>query len=491
MSSMGPSAGPGPGPDLAGAPPAPGQPAPEPRSGRYDRPIFGQRAPAPSPRRTARDSAGPAGGEPPGRPRTRRRLSLQGQFLLFSLLVLTAVAVAAFMYLRPAQAVYVLDVYQYTHVGTRDFRDLIVTTGTVAPETVEIARSPLAARVQAIHVDVGDDVEPGAVLVELVSESLLDNVAKARHEAEAAAIELEQARLKADGDVMTKEQEVQVAERRLIDAEERLPHVEELYRLGGVSAMELQEARDDVERRRRELSNAVQALLLARRQAELSVRQAEQKAQSTQRELERLLDQLDEMTVRASAGGRILDISVREGQRVDAGTELLRHADVARQHVETAVTPDQAARLEEGTPALLRVGGRTVPAVTAFVAPQAKVGASGSSVAVTLALDPEASASLRPYTDVAVELELGVRRSRPALPRGPFFASGDTSFVYVISADGRSAERRDVRYGAVDGNSVEILGGLEPGERIVYSSYTAFRTHPVIELIPEGGRLVE
>ncbi|REJ34088.1 MAG: hypothetical protein DIU83_04675, partial [Bacillota bacterium] len=126
-----------------------------------------------------------------------------------------------------------------------------------------------------------------------------------------------------------------------------------------------------------------------------------------------------------------------------------------------------------------------------FIAPQATVGSSGSSVAVRLALDPEASASLRPFTEVAVELELGVRRNRPALPRGPFFASGDTSFVYVIAPDGRTAERRDVRYGAIDGSFVEIESGLEPGDRIVYNSYAAFRTHPVVELVPEGGRLVE
>lgn len=482
MPSTGPSAGGGLG--AAKGPQASG-------SGQYDRPIFGGRAPAPASRKTIRESGGTGTGGTPGRPRTRRRMSLQMQFLLFSMLVMFAIAVAAFMYLRPAETMYVLDVYQYTDVGTRDFRDLIVTTGTVVPETVEIARAPSVARVQAIHVNVGDDVEQGVVLVELVSDALADSLSKARHDAEAAALELEQARLKADADVLAKEQDVQAAERRLKDAEAELPYVEALYALGGVSAKELQEARDEVARRRLEVDNATQALLLAQRQAQLTVRQAEQKARNTERELEMLQEQWDELTVRAAVGGRVLEIAVREGQRVEPGTELLRYADITKQRVETAVTPDQAARLQEGTSATLRIGGRSVPAVTSFIAPQATLGSSGSSVAVTLALAEAASASLRPYTDAAIELELGVRRDRPALPRGPFFASGDTSFVYVVSADGRSAERRDVRYGAIDGNAVEIEAGLEPGDRIVYSSYTAFRTHPVIELVPEGGRPVE
>lgn len=459
-------------------------------TGGYDRPIFGHRPRAVASKGTEAVEGGGTG-LPPGGFRKRRRMSLQAQFLLFVALALGVVGIAAYMYLRPGETTYVLDVYQYTYVGTRDFRDLIVTTGTVVPESVEVARAPLAARVQAIHVDVGDDVEQGAVLIELASESLLDNVTKARNEAEAAALELEQTRLKTDGDVLAKEQEMEEAERRLAEAEQQLPYMEELYELGGVSAVELQEAKNEVERLRRQRDNARQALLLAERQAELALRQAEQKARNAQRELETLLEDLDEMTVRAAVSGRILDVSVREGQRVEAGAELLRYADVTKQRVETAVTPEQATRLEPGTPAVLRIGGRTVPAVTEFIAPQATRGNDGSSVAVTLQLDPDASASLRPYTEVAVELELGVRRNRPALVRGPFFASGDASFVYVISEDGRFAERRDVRYGAIDGNAIEIEGGLEPGERIVYSSYTAFRTHPVIELVPEGGRLVD
>ena len=76
------------------------------------------------------------------------------------------------------------------------------------------------------------------------------------------------------------------------------------------------------------------------------------------------------------------------------------------------------------------------------------------------------------YTDGAAEFEISLARARQAFE--------DIEF------------RPDILRPATEiDTSVEILGGLEPGERIVYSSYTAFRTHPVIELVPEGGRLVE
>jgi len=63
--------------------------------------------------------------------------------------------------------------------------------------------------------------------------------------------------------------------------------------------------------------------------------------------------------------------------------------------------------------------------------------------------------------------------------------------VYVLSPDHTQAERRDVRFGAIDGPYVEIVSGLEPGDQVIYSSYLAFRAYRTIRVIPEGGRPVE
>lgn len=421
----------------------------------------------------------------------KRRMGLQTQFMLFSALALAIIGLAAWWFLRPVEAVYVLDSYQYATVTERDFRDVIVTSGTVEPETVAVFGAPADATVEDIFVEVGEDVAAGAALLQLVSKQLLEDVDEARRDFEDAEFDLEQARLKTTGDLFAKEQEVDDAEEALAEAEAQLPLTEELFALGGVSAKEMQDALAEIRRLRLQVNNASQAFTLAERQGELTVRQAEQTARTAERALAKLQEQVDEMTVTAPRDGRVLSLSVRPDERVKAGDELLRHADVARQDVKSAVTPQQAAQLEPGTTAVVRVGGRSIPAVVSFVAPLAQTGTDRTAVPVTLTIDGEAAASLRPFTEASVELELGVRSKRPALSRGPFFASGDAGFVYIVSGDGTEAERREVRYGAIDGNYVEITAGLEPGDEIVYSSYTAFRTHSTVELVKEGGRFVE
>lgn len=437
---------------------------------------------------------GPVRGRPAQR---RRRLGLQAQLLIFGLVIMGVVGVAAYSFLRPADTRYVLDSYQYVTVTEHAFRDLIVGSGTVTPDTVVVFSAPVNARVADIHVEAGDDIVQGQVLMELVSDELTDRVETARAELERARLDLEQTRLTREADVAARRREWEEASQALAAAEERLPAVEELYALGGVSEKELQDARDDVQRERLRVERAAEALALAEQQATLAVEQAQQHVAASERQLARLLEQLDALTVRADVDGRVLSLSARIGQHVERGTELLRYADIRRQHVETTVTPEQAGRLAPGTPAKVRLGSREIPAVTAFVAPQATTAQGGQStqaraaVPVRLAVDQELARELWPFAEVAVEIELGVRDNRPALYRGPFFTTGDAAFVYVISADGSQAERRDVRYGAVDGQMVEVVDGLMPGERIVYSSYAAFRTHRTIELVPEGGRSVD
>lgn len=128
------------------------------------------------------------------------------------------------------------------------------------------------------------------------------------------------------------------------------------------------------------------------------------------------------------------------------------------------------------------------PARVEQVSPLAMAASSGTEVPVRLAIDPEVSALFLPNAPVSVEIELGELKDRPFLPRGPFFTSGNASFVYVLNEDHTRAERRDVRYGAIDGDYVEVLSGLSPGEQVIYSSYLAFRSYRSIDVIAQGGR---
>lgn len=428
--------------------------------------------------------------ESEARPRRRRKIGLQARFFLFSVLTLGALGTALYAIVRPAPESFILDTYQYAAVTARDFRDLIIVNGTVVPDQVLVVTAPSAARVEQIDAPLGSDVTEGEVVMLLHSDSLADSLLEAEQEWERLRIALDQARIEAAQELAKAEEALSAAQVALAEAQEALPLQEQLYELGAISARELEAARRSVDEKSAAAERAAENLSAAQQKALLTVLEAEQRERAALRQLQNLEEQRDRLTVRAPIDGRLLRIDVRQGQRVGQGDPLAEVADLRRQQIEARVSPSQAERLVAGQRVEVSASGRTFEAKIAQIDPQAVSEGQETVVPVRLSLAPEDAASLRPNAPVRLEIELGVRRGRPALPRGPFFASGDAAFVYLIAPDGERAVRQEVRYGALDGDWLEIVDGLQIGDRVIYSAYSAYRSRPAIQLVPEGGRLV-
>jgi len=68
------------------------------------------------------------------------------------------------------------------------------------------------------------------------------------------------------------------------------------------------------------------------------------------------------------------------------------------------------------------------------------------------------------------------------LPNGAYLQASGGEWVFVLSEDARSAKRRSVKIGRRNVEQVEILSGLEPGERVITSDYTTYANIERIEL---------
>lgn len=381
---------------------------------------------------------------------------------------------------------YVLDSYEVAAVIRRDFRRIIQVEGRMQPERVYALTAPAAAVVDELRAAPGDDVEAGAVLVRLRSASLSKDLDEARAAMAKARYGLEEARLAAAQAVDDARRALDEARAVEVEAEAVLPEKERLYQLGGISKAELDLARKTLDDARAKRRNAETSLGLATERQRIALDQAQQQLATAQSAVSRLEEQASRLTVRAPISGRVLGLSLHVGDEVAPGKELVRLADVSRLHVEAHVAALQAAQLAPGQDATVIGDGSVYRAQVAFVAPEATTQDGASVVAIRLQLLDQAS--LRPFAPVAVEILLGTVKAQPAVERGPFYTSGDGAFVYVVSGDGRKATRRTVHYGLMDGAFIQVVEGLEVGERIIFSSYLGYRDRPEILLAPEGGR---
>jgi HlyD family secretion protein len=60
------------------------------------------------------------------------------------------------------------------------------------------------------------------------------------------------------------------------------------------------------------------------------------------------------------------------------------------------------------------------------------------------------------------------------LTNGPFFNDTGGAWVFVLGPEGKVATRRPVQLGRRNPNTIEVEGGLIPGDEVIISSYANF-----------------
>lgn len=345
---------------------------------------------------------------------------------------------------------------------------------TSAPASVVAANSPtLYSPYQGtvnLMVRAGDQVADGQLLMRLESPQLDSELLQER--TALSGIETELRRLSIDV------RQRQLAQRKQVDnahvalkaAERELRRVEAGHQRRAVSELDLEKARDEAEKARLEYEHAVAEGELLADAVGFEV-EAQQAAIERQRlrvqELERRQAQLE---VRSPVTGMVGNILVDPRAVVSENQPLMMVVDLTAFELEAQVPESYADALTPGTPAEVRVNGDTHAAVVAGVSPEVRNG----QVQARLRFSGPTPEGLRQNQRLTARLIFDERDGIVYVPRGGFFDSGGGRSAYVLT-EGGIAERRRISTGATSVDKIEILSGLEPGERIVSSNTDAFQ----------------
>ena len=102
---------------------------------------------------------------------------------------------------------------------------------------------------------------------------------------------------------------------------------------------------------------------------------------------------------------------------------------------------------------------------------------------------PNPGYRIRPGMAVRVAVQQG-QRTAPAAPEAAVQYEGDGAFVYRIARGerGTTAQRVEVETGSVEGGFVEIISGLNAGDRIVGSGLNRIQPGAPVSVAGQGGR---
>lgn len=186
---------------------------------------------------------------------------------------------------------------------------------------------------------------------------------------------------------------------------------------------------------------------------------------------------VEALTIRAPMDGQLTALDAEVGQNKAQGAVLGQVDSRDRFKLTAQVDEFHLGRVVLGQEALFTVDGHDYKAKVAKIYPQVTNGTFKADF-YFVGTPP---AGIHTGQAVDMKLELGGAARAKMLPNGPFYQDTGGNWVFVLTPDGHSAVRRNVRLGRRNPEFVEVLDGLKPGERVIVSGYEAFKTMDRVE----------
>ena len=327
----------------------------------------------------------------------------------------------------------------------------------------------IAGGTVSLKVVAGDAVKQGQVLAVIDSPELRSKLVQ--EESTLASMEAEASRAQLDAQI------AQLNARRALDqaeidhtaAQRDLERYERGHAGGAVSNIELASARDELKKADIGLQTARRDAGLQGQGAALDARNKRLLADRQKAVAAELQRQVEALTLRAPFDGQVGQVQISQGTNVAINAPILSVVDLSEFEVEIRVPESFARDLGIGVPAQVTSQGRPFPAKVSAVSPEV---VNGEVTARLRFDDGQQPPNLRQNQRLSARIVMDTRENVLMVERGPFLEQDGGRFAYVVT--GGSAERRPIQAGASSLNAVEIVSGLQAGDRIVVSGSDQF-----------------
>jgi HlyD family secretion protein len=350
--------------------------------------------------------------------------------------------------------------------------------GTLVPENLRWIQARTSGRVEVVHVKPGHSVEADGVILELSNPEITRSAIDAENALRRAEAELESLRVTLVSSEL--DQRARVAE---LDAEATRVTLEaeanrELNSKGLISEISLRSSeamakalatRQEIEAQRLEMNPKANSALLAAKEAEVEQHRALYRLRA---------EQLDALAVRAGIAGVVQEVPVEIGQEVAPGTMLAKVAEPTLLQAELRVPATRARDVRPGQTVSVDTRNGLVKGTVNRVDPSVHEG----SVMVEVRLDGSLPEGARPDLAVDGAIQIEVLTDVLFIGRPVQAQENATIGLYRLEADGEHAQRISVQLGSSSVDAIEIVDGLQEGDRVILSDTSRWDDNERIRL---------
>ena len=350
--------------------------------------------------------------------------------------------------------------------------------GTLVPQEIRYISAATDGRVERLVILPGAPVKPDSILLELSNPVLERDALDAESQLRAAQAELVNVRAQADRQVMDQQAAAATVRSDFHQAELQAATNEGLYKEGLIAELTVKLSRVRAE----ELStrNAIEERRVASvadaAKAQVNVQEAHVEQLKALAALKR--SQKEALHVRAGISGVLQELPVQVGQQLTPGATLAKVAEPTKLKAQLKIAETQAKDVQIGQPVSIDTRNGLVAGKVSRIDPAVQNG----TVTVDAALEGELPQGARPDLSVDGTIELDRLKDVLFVGRPAFGQEKSQVGLFRVNEDGDEAVRVKVRLGKSSVNTVEILEGLKPGDKVILSDMSAWDAYDRVRL---------
>ncbi len=348
--------------------------------------------------------------------------------------------------------------------------DALAASGIVVPEFEQVFTSPIPSRIEQVYHLAGDQITAGEQLLVLNTESIQLQLDRLKEELELQVNRKTQLELQLEKRVNELQAQMDIQTLQIALFKTRLERRERLHKLGAETEDALNEARLNLQIAQREKDLMTSQISNEERKLLADLREVDLKITIQQKLIKDVELQIAMAQVRSDRAGVVTWVKDDIGASILAGDVVARVADLSSYKVEARITDIHAAKLRVGQQVRVRFKERHLHGEITSVNPSVENGIASFIVELEERRDPLLRTNLRVDVDVITSFKDSVLRVK----NGPAFPGSGKHYAYVIEND--RALKRSIRIGASNLDYVEIVSGLNAGERVIISDMDEFKT---------------
>ncbi|MBQ4844735.1 MULTISPECIES: efflux RND transporter periplasmic adaptor subunit [unclassified Pseudoalteromonas] len=352
--------------------------------------------------------------------------------------------------------------------------------GILVPKEIHWISTDINGRVKQIWRMPGDNVKRGDVLVTLQNPQLVQKREETKWELEALTAEkkaeqvaLESKLFQLKATLLETDSEYDTT-KLVLDAQKAL------IEAGNSTISALDHSKTKLSMKKIELQQKLQAQQYKKMEENLAAYKEGAKARLNKMHkiLQQVQGQVDALSIIATSDGVVQEMDLELGQQLASGDGVAKIAQLDDFKAELKVQELQVQNIQLGQTVKVDTRTSTVNGVVVRIDPNVVEGTVQVEVSLQGKLPPEA----RPDLSVEGTISIADKENVLNVKRPAFASENSQAYVYRVNNDAKTAQRVKVEFGQVSTNTVEIISGLNAGDKIIISDQSAWEQHSQIIL---------